>query len=149
MNYRGLCRNVENFINYKMPFSLAIIDIDNFRIFNKHSYKLGDEVLKEFSSLLDQSFHDSAILARFRIGDEFIIIFKHVTLQKAKLNITELKEKCKNYQFACLENFSSHTLTFSEGIVEMNSGINTIDALFTEAEKSLKETKGQKSHLSN
>jgi diguanylate cyclase (GGDEF)-like protein len=144
MNYRGLCRNIEKFINYKMPFTLAIIDIDNFRIFNKQSYKLGDDVLKEFAALLNQSFRDTALIARFRIGDEFIIVFKHINSQKAKMNIDELKEKCNHYNFISLENFPAHTLTFSEGIVEMNSEIITIDALFTKAEKSLKKNKEQK-----
>ena len=144
MNFSGLCRNIKKLINANMQFSLVLIDIDNFGIFNKHSYKLGDEVLKEFSTILKQSFPNNALIARFRIGDEFIIAFKNTNLKNAKRNIDALKEKCKNYYFTSLADFSIHTLTFSEGIVELNSENNNIDALLLEAEKLLKENKKQK-----
>ena len=144
MNYRGLCKNIESFIKHKVPFSLAIIDIDDFGKINKHSYQSGDEVLKEFAALLIQSFSDNTLLARFRLGDEFIIIFKDRNLQYAKIKIDELKEKFKNHNFISLENFSVNTVSFSEGIAEINTKTNTLEVLFSEAEKSLKVNKLQK-----
>jgi len=59
----------------------------------------------------------------------------------AKRNIDALKGKCKNYSFTSLADFSIYTLTFSEGIVELNSENNNIDELLQEAEKLLKGNK--------
>jgi two-component system cell cycle response regulator len=146
MNYRGLYRNLEKLIKNKIHFSIAIIDIDDFRIFNKHSYKLGDDVLKEFTSLFKQSFPENMMIARFRIGDEFIIVFQNTDLQNAKIKIDALKEKFKNYEFAALEDFPVKTITFSEGYAETNQGTSSAGLLFSEAEKSLKHNKSQKIH---
>jgi|GEM_PF-1492470 len=148
LNYRGLLRNAEKLLKQNTPFSLAIIDIDNFRIFNMHSYTLGDAVLKEFALLLNANFLKDALIARFRLGDEFVIVFKNTELEKAKTEIRKFKEICVNYKFNSLVNCSTHVISFSEGIVELNSEINSeinsIDSLFSEAEKSLKENKTQK-----
>jgi diguanylate cyclase (GGDEF)-like protein len=144
LNYRGLLRNVEGLIKHKTPFSIAIIDIDNFRIFNMHSYKLGDAVLKEFATLLNETFSEDALIARFRLGDEFVIVFRNSDLEKAKIEIRKFKEICINYKFNSLANYSAHAISFSEGIVALNFEINSIDSLFSEAEKSLKENKANK-----
>jgi diguanylate cyclase (GGDEF)-like protein len=144
LNYRGLCRSIEKLIKHHLPFSLAIIDIDNFRVFNKNSYQLGDDVLKEFASLLNNSFSMEAILARFRIGDEFILVFQNKNLEQVTIKMKEFKEKCKNYPFNSLIGFSMKSITFTEGIVETNSETDTIETLFSEVENSLKINKGNK-----
>jgi diguanylate cyclase (GGDEF)-like protein len=149
MNYRGLCRKIERLLRHNISFSLAIIDIDNFRVFNKHSYKLGDEVLKEFSVLLSSSFTDNTIISRFRIGDEFILVFPNTSTEKAKTMIEEVKERCKKHTYVSLHNFSNNTLTFTEGIVETSASLNTIENLFSEAENSLKINKSLKLNTIN
>lgn len=144
MNYRGLYRNIEKLLRSKTPFILAIIDIDNFRIFNEKSYKLGDTVLKEFAALLHKSFAEEALIARFRIGDEFVIVFRATEPEKAKIRIKQFKETCNAYKFNCLTDFNTHTISFSEGLVEVNSKIISIDMLFSEAEAALKTIKTTK-----
>ncbi len=149
MNYRGLCRNIDGLLKHKICFSLVIIDIDNFRVFNKHSYKLGDEVLKEFSVLLSKSFDENTIISRFRIGDEFILVFPNTASKKAKAQIEEFKESCKRHIYVSLHNFSTNSLTFTEGIIETSASINTIEELFSEAENSLKINKSKNTNSIN
>lgn len=148
LNYRGLLKIVEDLNKHKTPCVLVIIDIDNFRIFNMHSYKLGDAVLKEFATLLNETFSEDALIARFRLGDEFVIVFQNTDLEKAKTKIRKFKEICGNYKFNSLANYNTHAISFSEGIVELNSEINSVDTLFSEAEKSLKTNKSQKTDSS-
>ena len=149
LNYRGLLRKLEQLIKQKTPFTLAIIDIDNFRIFNAYSYKLGDEVLKEFASLLKRTFTEEVLIARFRLGDEFVIIFKNAELEKAKIKINAFKETCGIHKFNSLNDCSTHTISFSEGIDELKPEMNSIDMLFSEAENSLKKNKSQKALANN
>lgn len=146
MNYTGLCKEINKFIKSKTPLSLSIIDIDDFGKYNKISYKFGDEVLKEFVLFLKQSLPEDLLLGRFRIGDEFVVVFKNADLLKAKLILNEFEVKLKHYKFSSLNTFPTHTVTFSEGVVEMNSENNNIEALFLEAENILKIKKLQLSH---
>ena len=141
MNYRGICKQIEKLIKKKKPIALAIIDIDNFSVFNKNSYKLGDDVLKEFALFLDQSLPHDVLLARFRIGDEFIIVFQNVDIKKAMNEIEELKKKCENYHFISLKPFPLQKVTFSEGLAEITKEINSMNLLFADAEKRLREMK--------
>ena len=141
MNYRGISKQIERLIHKNKSFSLAIIDIDNFSVFNKHSYKLGDDVLKEFAVLLYHSFSHDVLIARFRIGDEFIIVFQNSDIMKAKMGIDEFKEKCRNYNFKCLEPISLKQVNFSEGLTQRNTKNNSLELLFSEAERCLRESK--------
>jgi diguanylate cyclase (GGDEF)-like protein len=148
MNYRGLCKNIEELLKHNISFTLVIIDIDNFRVFNKHSYKLGDDVIKEFSVLLSKSF-DNTIISRFRIGDEFILVFPNIGSEKAKTKIEEFKESCRKHIYTSLHNFSTINLNFTEGIVETSISLNTIEKLFSEAENSLRINKSKNSNPIN
>ncbi len=57
-------------------FSIAFIDLDNFKAINDtYGHLKGDAVLAEIAGLLQESFRQSNIIARFG-GDEFIILFK-------------------------------------------------------------------------
>lgn len=137
-NYSYLDKILREKIRRKSMFSLAIIDIDNFRTYNKHSYKLGDDVMEEFCSKLHKVLPDSALLARFRMGDEFVILFEDTDFQHAQSIITSVKKQFESYNFQCLQGFSETTVTFSEGIIQKDRAINDIEALFCEAEKLLK-----------
>jgi diguanylate cyclase (GGDEF)-like protein len=141
MNYRGLYRNIEKLLKNKIHFSIVIIDIDDFRMFNRHSYKLGDDVLKEFTSQLKQAFPGNLMIARFRIGDEFILVFPNKGIQNAKNEMAAWKENFKDHEFSVLKEFPVKKITFSEGYAESNSEKNTPGLLFSEAEESLKHNK--------
>jgi diguanylate cyclase (GGDEF)-like protein len=147
LNYRGLCRNIEKLFTQEAPLSVAILDIDNFRNFNLYGYKLGDAVLKEFASLLNKTFSEDDLIARFRLGDEFVIVFPNTEFEQAENKIKKFKEICGSFKFSSIAGFSDHTISFSEGIVEKNANINSIDSLFSEAEKSLKENKAKKTFV--
>lgn len=65
---------VEYLINKKTPFSVSIIDIDNFKLVNdNYGHTLGDELLKLFAQNLISYLDGKAIVGRMG-GDEFIII---------------------------------------------------------------------------
>ena len=139
MNYRGLRVQMPKIIHDFPIFTLALIDIDNFKSFNKHGYSLGDSVLQEFSFFLKDSVPDDAIIARFRIGDEFIIVLKNLDQLEAEKQISDIKTKCFNHSFSCLNPFSDHKLSFTEGVVQFAAEFNTLEKLINEAELRLKK----------
>ncbi|MBI3313713.1 MAG: diguanylate cyclase [Candidatus Omnitrophica bacterium] len=70
-------------IRYQYPLSCIVIDIDHFKTFNEKSgYRIGDDVLKEFSRHLFDNCRLSDFVARYG-GEEFAIILPHVDYQGA------------------------------------------------------------------
>ncbi len=61
---------------WRKPIHLALLDLDNFKKINdKYGHKVGDDVLKELSVLLQKTFGlDKHIVSRWG-GDEFAIIY--------------------------------------------------------------------------
>lgn len=138
LNYQGICKQIQKIIQRKSLFSLAIIDIDNFRNFNKHSYKLGDDVLKEFCLKLRDFLPDNVLLGRFRMGDEFVLVFEKTDLSKTLEIISGIKLQFAKYRFQCLQDFPETSVTFSEGVAQKKQETIILEELFAEAEKSLK-----------
>lgn len=87
-NYLWFEKKISNLIskrkskNQQTSFSIAIIDIDNFRRFNKQGLHVGDHVLNEFSDKLYElvfKIANTKNIVRYRLGDEFAIIFENIT----------------------------------------------------------------------
>ena len=71
---------VQEMIRQRIPFTLAIIDLDNFKSINDNfGHEQGDEVLKKVSGDLIDYLGDDGLLGRIG-GDEFLMInFKYLT----------------------------------------------------------------------
>jgi len=68
---------------YNRPFSLAMIDIDNFKHFNDtYGHQLGDEVLRSVGRTIRKNTRNVDISARYG-GEEFVIIFPETDLDAA------------------------------------------------------------------
>lgn len=66
---------IQNLINNKDPFSLQIIDIDNFKMINDtYGHQVGDEYLKKFALSLQSVVGDDGLVGRYG-GDEFVIVY--------------------------------------------------------------------------
>lgn len=76
----------------KQDFSVAILDIDNFKIINDtHGHSIGDEVLKKVSSILKSSISSDNLVARFG-GEEFVIVYKQKSKQEVLANLDEIRK---------------------------------------------------------
>lgn len=58
-----------------IPFSLALIDLDGFHRFNEGGYDHGDAILQKFAKKLKAAVSPEVFCARFRIGDEFVLLY--------------------------------------------------------------------------
>lgn len=63
----------------KIPFSIQIVDIDNFKLINdNYGHQIGDEVLYEFGQRMVDVVGDKGLVGRYG-GDEFIAVLPHIT----------------------------------------------------------------------
>lgn len=95
---------IEKQINYfnqtQIPFSILLFDIDDFKLVNDtYSHRVGDIVLVELSSLIQQNIRNTDSLFRMG-GEEFVVLFPNTSL-KSTVEIAEklraLVEKNLNY----------------------------------------------------
>jgi diguanylate cyclase (GGDEF)-like protein len=56
------------------PFSILFIDGDDLRLYNNISYSAGDNMLQRLAALLTDRLRPGDFIARWRVGDEFLVI---------------------------------------------------------------------------
>lgn len=64
-------------------FSILFIDGDNLRFYNEISYSAGDQMLRRLSDVLAQHLRPGDFLARWRVGDEFLVVLPETMAEKA------------------------------------------------------------------
>lgn len=95
--------------------TLAIIDIDHFKKINdQYGHDVGDEVLKELGSLMQEQSRETDIIARVG-GEEFAIIMPETTTRNAFEAIYRLKE--------IIHSRSTLGITVSSGITLINRSV--------------------------
>jgi diguanylate cyclase (GGDEF)-like protein len=76
-------RSLQDCVRQKRPFSVVLMDIDNFRMLNEtHGHAAGDRVLKMVAAHLASACKGELLPARFG-GDEFIALLPGVDRQEA------------------------------------------------------------------
>jgi diguanylate cyclase (GGDEF)-like protein len=144
-SFRGFSLHIKPLISNanreNAELTIAIVDIDNFRRFNHESYRLGDAVLKEFCILLVASLPPDSLVARFKIGDEFIIAFPNTAKASAEQHLKTLLAICASSDFNCLNGLPGFSVSFSFGI-SVYTPKEDLDAAIERAEQSLKAHKG-------
>jgi diguanylate cyclase (GGDEF)-like protein len=67
------------------PFSILLIDGDNLRKFNSISYATGDEAIRKMGDVLSEHLRPGDFVARWRTGDEFIVLLPDTSGQGARV----------------------------------------------------------------
>ena len=132
----ALEREVARARRTRVPFSLALIDVDHFKQVNdRHGHALGDAVLKQVSSILTSTFRGSDLAVRWG-GDEFLVFLPDVPAGGALV----FAERARNQVEAlCFDGVGAVTL--SAGVVEVQpeedarSAIQRADAQLYEAKR--------------
>ena len=109
---------------YERPFTLAYIDLDNFKSVNdRFGHTTGDKVLRRVVSFLTEHLRHTDVVARVG-GDEFAVLFPETGLDSAKEVVSRvrddlLREMDKN----------CWPVTFSIGVITYNVAPTSIDEL--------------------
>lgn len=75
------------------PLCVAFCDVDHFKLINdQHGHDAGDRVLKVIAQALSQSSDDNCHVSRHG-GEEFVLLFRGLSLQEAKAKLDETREE--------------------------------------------------------
>ncbi|PKP03513.1 MAG: hypothetical protein CVU11_08475 [Bacteroidetes bacterium HGW-Bacteroidetes-6] len=125
-NYHAFSKHISKGKN--TTSRIFLIDLNNFRRFNKIGYNTGDFVLKLFADRMQSSLKGIARCYRYRLGDEFIVI---ATLLQADL-VERKIQKLNNQTIGCnAEGISDNEyLVFSYGKASFSGQlVEAVDAI--------------------
>ena len=126
---------ISSHMSTKMPCVLAIIDIDHFkRINDNYGHLKGDMVLKALGKHIKSKIRQGDTLIRYG-GEEFVICFEHMELQKA----VEILEKIRQ-SIESLKLVRGETITISAGLSILQEGDSPF-TLLSRADVALYEAK--------
>ena len=128
--------------NVPSPFSLMLIDVDNFKIINDtHGHTVGDRVLASVAGHCRRQIRGDDFLARYG-GEEFVVILPNASLRNAH---KKAKFLCKEfastrYSLDGQPDGETLSLTVSIGVSAYNKG-DTSTAIIDRADKALYDAK--------
>ncbi len=133
---REMSRAIQQTERSQEAFSILFIDGDNLRFYNDISYSAGDAMLKRLSDLLSLHLRPGDFMARWRVGDEFLVL----------LPATMADEACtvaERLRAAVEQNSKSWEIpvTISIGVASYSVHGKTVEELLSSVEKAAKQAK--------
>jgi diguanylate cyclase (GGDEF)-like protein len=124
----------------KYKFTLLLIDVDNFKMINdKFGHEVGDQFLKDFSSLLKAAVRKGDIPARYA-GDNFTAILPVCDEEQAYVVAKRLMESLRGHSLS-LPNGSQISATVSVGVAVFPSHAKDAQDLFLLGDSMLGQAK--------
>ena len=129
-------RELDRSIRYQRPFTVAFIDIDNFKTINDtFSHTFGDKVLRAIAQNIQRNLRKTDFIARVG-GDEFAILLPEVDSDTARTAISKIQHK---FMEEMLKN--KWPVTFSIGVITLNAPQYTVDEILGLADKMMYSVK--------
>ncbi len=132
----ALERNFRQAREYETALAILMFDGDNLREYNKISYEVGDEAILRIGSTLKSQLRSGDFLARWRTGDEFLIILPNTSeeeaIQMGKRMCTAIAQASRGWRIAT---------SISAGVAVYPKHGPTLHALLEAAEHGLEAAK--------
>ena len=129
------CRKIARAIRHQYSICLLMIDVDHFKKINdKHGHVVGDEVLKGIATLMDASFREEDIIARFG-GEEFVVLLGHCEMVGAIEKAQQLVNSIERLKPGGVD------VTVSIGVAELSLRGETFEDLIGRADLALYRAK--------
>ncbi len=137
---------IDSLVRKNLSFSVSIIDIDYFKLYNDHYGHLeGDMVIKSLANILkSHSDNEEVFVARFG-GEEFLVITINKTPDEVKTLIEKLQQDLKNEKIPHEKSQVNDNVTMSIGVhylQEVPIGTNLTEIIEL-ADKNLYKAKEQ------
>ena len=145
MNRRGFLdattKEVYRLRRYGHPFTLAYIDLDNFKEINDvHGHSQGDFLLQKVASTIVHNLRRTDVVARLG-GDEFALLLANADKPAAQVAMQKIREQLQENM--CRHNlavtFSIGVLTCTEAPASEEEVINLADKLMYEVKRNGKD----------
>ncbi len=145
-NRRGFDRAIKEWsllaAKAKQPFSVAMVDIDDFkRINDTFGHQVGDRVLLCLAKRLLEDAGDNQFVARVG-GEEFAVLFRATTMESAVERMTASVKRIAGLDYVFQVEGAEQRLRFtcSAGVTEVSAGEDVEDAV-KRADRALYEAK--------
>jgi diguanylate cyclase (GGDEF)-like protein len=117
-------------VRYKRPFTLAFIDVDNFKTINDtFGHTTGDIVLRAIAMSIKTHLRRTDIVARVG-GDEFVVLMPETNAQIAPVAISNMQRALVNEM-----NESGWSVTFSIGVLTLSDTSLSVDEMLGRADQ--------------
>ncbi|MFN2441211.1 MAG: diguanylate cyclase, partial [Thermoanaerobaculia bacterium] len=119
-NKRWLRRQLPNEIDrariYGIPLSLAMLDIDDFKVINDtFGHVMGDVLLSELCGTVRETLRPPDMLARFG-GDEFAVVLPHSDLQGARAVAERILQRARDLRLLASDGTTEVRCSVSVGL---------------------------------
>ncbi|WP_245850841.1 bifunctional diguanylate cyclase/phosphohydrolase [Paenibacillus herberti] len=103
-------------------FSFAMLDLDDFKKYNDlHGHPQGDKLLSFIGSIIKEECQSHEFVCARYGGEEFAIIMPGLDKNKARMFINQLRKRINNSPFDGVDVLPHGCISFSAGVMEMNS----------------------------
>lgn len=139
--YEIVSKEVERSRRFKFPFSIAYIDLDNFKSVNDtKGHGEGDKVLKTVISEIIEHTRKIDVVSRIG-GDEFAIMLLGTDRKKSQSAIQKIRGHLLDRMRAldCKVTFSIGLMTFETAPSDIDHMLNLVDTLMYEVKNSGKD----------
>lgn len=135
---QGLMREMELAKRQQAPFSLLVIDIDNFKQINDSlGHAAGDLAIRSIGELLKSMLRQTDTAYRFG-GEEFTLLLSHTELEDAMMVAERLRQSIA--ELKCLNGENSFGFTVSIGVAGHRES-DTATSIFKRADHALYQAK--------
>ncbi|MDD4048404.1 MAG: GGDEF domain-containing protein [Clostridia bacterium] len=132
-NRRFFNHSLKSLAEKNIPFSLILIDLDNFKLLNDtEGHYHGDYVLKIIALIMKECTRDSDIISRFG-GDEFAIILPESSKETSK----NIAERIRNNVLVNPKFIPYSKVSLSMGIATFPNDGDTIEDILKKADEAL------------
>ncbi|KAB7888618.1 GGDEF domain-containing response regulator [Poseidonibacter ostreae] len=129
-------KEIRRALRYNTSLSLVLFDIDLFKVVNdKYGHQIGDEVLKEISTIVSKSVREHDTVVRWG-GEEFLILLPETDIKGASI----VAEKIRTTIYENSLTKMNLNITVSFGISILNQNDNE-DSFITRTDEALYEAK--------
>lgn len=102
LNHKAVLLRLEQELSrarrYRLPLSVVLVDIDNFKEINdRHGHLKGDQALSFFAKALKKSLRETDIIGRYG-GDEFMIILPETPVDQSLVPLRRIHTLIANYK---------------------------------------------------
>jgi len=136
-----LYEELERGIRYDYVFSLAIFDLDDFKLFNDtEGHLAGDEVLKAVSEISKESLRSIDIISRFG-GEEFAVIMPQTDKDEALLVAERVRTNIRDLMPGRWKAYPRERITVSIGLATFPADGKDAVSLIRNVDKALYKAK--------
>lgn len=141
--YERLTEEIHRSERYSLVFSLAIFDIDDFKLFNDtEGHLAGDMVLKDIVNIAHKSLRSNDIISRFG-GEEFTILMPQTDKEEAFIVAERIRNNIKEFLTRTWEKFPQQSITISIGVSSYPEDGKDSDSLINNADIALYKAKAE------